>query len=90
MHVALLGRQLLSYHLSAFRERTQHNCAVLLILALPAAVSEKVKEGKAHGLELCGEKLVLFRGKDGKVSQCHCWYHECTKWAALVQSVNCT
>jgi len=33
-----------------------------------AAVSEKVKEGKAHGVEMCGEKLVLFRGKDGKVS----------------------
>ena len=30
-------------------------------------MSEKVKEGKAHGVELCGEKLVLFRGKDGKV-----------------------
>ena len=33
-----------------------------------AAVSDKVKEGKAHGVEMCGEKLVLFRGKDGKVS----------------------
>lgn len=33
-----------------------------------AAVSEKIKEGKAHGVEMCGEKLVLFRGKDGKVS----------------------
>ena len=36
---------------------------------LHAAVSDKVKVGKAHGVELCGEKLVLFRGKDGKV--CH-------------------
>lgn len=32
-----------------------------------AAVSDKVKVGKAHGVEMCGEKLVLFRGKDGKV-----------------------
>ena len=31
-------------------------------------MSDKVKEGKAHGVEMCGEKLVLFRGKDGKVS----------------------
>ena len=30
-------------------------------------MSEKVKAGKAHGVEMCGEKLVLFRGKDGKV-----------------------
>lgn len=37
-----------------------------------AAVSEKVKVGKAHGVEMCGEKLVLFRGKDGKVIFLQC------------------
>ena len=41
---------------------------LLITVCVSAAVSEKVKEGKAHGVEMCGEKLVLFRGKDGKVS----------------------
>lgn len=41
---------------------------LLITVCASAAVSEKVKEGKAHGVEMCGEKLVLFRGKDGKVS----------------------
>lgn len=40
-----------------------------------AAVSEKVKAGKAHGVEMCGEKLVLFRGKDGKVISLQCQYN---------------
>ena len=31
-------------------------------------ISENIKTGKAVGVEMCGEKLVLFRGKDGKVS----------------------
>lgn len=47
--------------LSVSRKQFPHNSGA------HAAVSEKVKEGKAHGVELCGEKLVLFRGKDGKV-----------------------
>lgn len=59
-----------------------------------AAVSEKVKEGKAHGLELCGEKLVLFRGKDGKV---HCLNDVCPHrgaplsqgWVSEVQGHDC-
>ena len=42
---------------------------LLITACVSAAVSEKVKEGKAHGVEMCGEKLVLFRGKDGKVSR---------------------
>lgn len=33
-----------------------------------AGISENIKKGKAVGVEMCGEKLVLFRGKDGKVS----------------------
>lgn len=33
-----------------------------------AGISENIKTGKAVGVEMCGEKLVLFRGKDGKVS----------------------
>ncbi len=41
---------------------------LLITVHASAAVSEKVKEGAAHGVEMCGEKLVLFRGKDGKVS----------------------
>jgi len=41
--------------------------SLLITVRASAAVSEKVKEGKAHGVEMCGEKLVLFRGKDGKV-----------------------
>lgn len=30
-------------------------------------ISENIKKGKAVGVEMCGEKLVLFRGQDGKV-----------------------
>ena len=48
---------------------------LLIHVRAPAAVSEKVKEGKAHGVEMCGEKLVLFRGKDGKVSGCPSGHH---------------
>ncbi|KAL0046822.1 hypothetical protein WJX82_010864 [Trebouxia sp. C0006] len=59
-----------------------------------AAVSEKVKEGKAHGVEMCGEKLVLFRGKDGKV---HCLNDVCPHrgaplsqgWVSEVQGHDC-
>lgn len=48
-------------------EYTFH-CSMIHLCVQTAAVSEKVKEGKPHGVEMCGEKLVLFRGKDGKVS----------------------
>ncbi|KAL0037931.1 hypothetical protein WJX79_006055 [Trebouxia sp. C0005] len=59
-----------------------------------AAVSEKIKEGKAHGVEMCGEKLVLFRGKDGKV---HCLNDVCPHrgaplsqgWVSEVQGHDC-
>ena len=37
-----------------------------------AAISEEVKEAPV-GVELCGEKVVLFRGKDGQVSVCFMW-----------------
>ena len=33
-----------------------------------AGISENIKPGKTVGVELCGEKLVLYRGKNGQVS----------------------